>query len=402
MDKILSGIRVLDFTDRLAGPYCTRYLADCGCEVINIEPPGGADSRGMPFFFDGQSTDFMYPHCGKKSFNVNLKAPGARELIMDLAKVSDVVVENFRPGVMKKFGLDYPAFEKVNPGIVMCSISGFGQEGPYAQWMAADIAAQAASGYLDATTATGDRPKISGMGLGDILAGLTAFGAINAALYRRTITGKGDYIDISLMDCLFGTLYNQVGKCALSEEEGEVDLSFLASHLSPRAAYKGRDGYMILSAYKNEGFELLAELMEKPELANDPRFNSVENRVAHDEALTVIIDEWLQTTFTEVNDAAALLQSYRIMASPVLPVSKVIKHPQTEVREMLKEVKHRTLGPVKYINIPIRFQHSKAFVEEPPAAYAGEHNDYVLGQILGLNREAIEELKGGGIVCGAE
>ena len=190
MDKVLSGVRVLDFTDRLAGPYCTRYLADCGCDVINVEPPDGANCRTMPYLFEGQSTDYMYNHCGKKSIAIDLKKEGAHALVMKLAKVSDVVVENFRPGVMARLGLDYNAFKKVNPSIIMCSISGWGQAGPYSELMGADVTTQAYSGIFDLTGPADRPPRFVGIPIADILAGVNAFGAICAALYRRTRNGK--------------------------------------------------------------------------------------------------------------------------------------------------------------------------------------------------------------------
>ncbi|MBN2058846.1 MAG: CoA transferase, partial [Deltaproteobacteria bacterium] len=163
MDKVLDGVRVLDFTDRLAGPYCTRYLADCGCEVINVEPLDGANCRTMPYLFDGQSTDYMYNHCGKKSIAVDLKNDSAHDLMMELAKVSDLVVENFRPGVMADLGLDYNAFKKANPSIIMCSISGWGQTGPYSELMGADITTQAYGGILDLTGPPDQRPCFVGI-----------------------------------------------------------------------------------------------------------------------------------------------------------------------------------------------------------------------------------------------
>ena len=403
MDKVLSGVRVLDFTDRLAGPYCTRYLADCGCEVINVEQPGGANCRTMPYLFDGQSTDYMYNHCGKKSIVIDLKKDGALELVMKLAKVSDVVVENFRPGVMKRLGIDYHAFKEINPSIIMCSISGWGQSGPYSDLMGADITTQAYSGILDLTGPPGRRPCFVGIPIADILAGVNAFGAICAALYRRARTDEGDYIDIALVDCVFAALRNEVGVHVLTKGKERLKRhGSFHSNLSPYGVYKGRDGYMVLSCYRPIGFERLANLMEKPELPNDPRFNTMEKRVKNNKELTKLIEAWLKK-FDKVADAVAFLQSWRIMAAPVLSVTEIIEEdPQIKVREMLKEIEHRTLGPVKFLNTPLRFQNSEACVDGPPPAFIGEHTEEILGTILKLGDEEIRNLRIKGIVSGKD
>jgi CoA:oxalate CoA-transferase len=378
VDKVLSGVRVLDFTDRLAGPFCTRYLADCGCDVINVEQPGGANSRTMPYLFDGQSTDYMYNRCGKRSIVIDLKKEGAHDLVMKLANVSDVVVENFRPGVMKGFGLDFNAFKEVNPSIIMT---------------------QAYSGILDLTGPPDRRPCFVGIPIADVLAGVNAFGAICAALYRRTRTGMGDYIDIALVDCVFATLRNEVGVHVLTQGKEKVRRhgSFHSS-LSPYGVYKGRDGYMVLSCYRPIGFERLAGLMGKPELVTDPRFDTMEKRVKNNRELTKLIEAWLKK-FEKVRDAVAFLQSYRIMAAPVLSVTQIIEEdPQIKVREMLKEIEHRTLGPIKFLNTPLRFRDSEASVDGPPPTFAGEHTDAILSSILKLSDEEIKKLRAKGIV----
>jgi len=404
LDKVLSGVRVLDFTDRLAGPYCTRYLADCGCDVINVEPPAGANCRTMPYTFDGQSTDYMYNHCGKKSLAIDLKKKGAHELIMKLAKSFDVVVENFRPGVMARLGLDYNAFKEANPSIIMCSISGWGQTGPYSELMGADITTQAYSGILDLTGPPDRPPCFVGIPITDILAGVNAFGAICAALYRRTRTGEGDYIDIALVDCVINALRNEVGVHVLTKGRERLNRrGRFHSNLSPYGVYKGRDGYMVLSCYRPIGFERLTTLMGKPELLNDPRFATMENRVKNNRALTKLIEAWIRK-FEKVGDAVAFLQSYRIMAAPVLSVKQIIEEdPQIKVREMLKEIEHRTLGKVMFLNTPLRFRNSEASVDEPPPAFVGEHTEDVLRSVLNLDDSQIKKLLAQGIIyCGGQ
>jgi CoA:oxalate CoA-transferase len=401
MDKVLTGIRVLDFADALAGPYCTRYLADCGAEVIAIEKPGGKQARGIPYIKDGQSIDFLYNHCNKKSIGVDMKKEGAKELMLELAKNADVVVENFRPGVMKGFGLDYPAFREVNPGIIMCSLSGWGQSGPYSERMGADLTTQAESGILDLTGNRDEPPVRLSFPVGDFLGGLNAFGAICAALYRRTITGIGDYIDIALMDCAISVLQQAVGMHVLSGGKDEARRSgrFDPTN-SVRGVYKGKDGYIVISAYTDHGFARLAEIMEKPELAKDPRFATGKDRNKNDKELAVIIEEWLQK-FGKVADVVALLVSYRMMASPVYTVARVVEEdPQFKLRGMLKELNHPTLGKTRFLDTPLRFTNSKASVDEPPPVNPGENTDEILRKVLNLGDGEISNLRQKGIVFG--
>jgi len=400
--RILSGIRVLDFTDAMSGPFCARYLADCGCDVINIERPEGKVARFLPYFRDGHCAEYIQNHCGKKSVAINLKAEGARDLILKLAKVSDVVLENYRPGVMASFKIDYAAFKEVNPSIIMCSISGWGQNGPYAEFMGIDSVVQAFRGIMHMSSESGDRPRFVSFAISDILAGLNAFGAICAALYRRSITGEGDYIDIAMGDCLLGALGNSVGAHILSQGKDEfryMSGSF-SPDLSPAGAYKGRDGYLVIYSRTDIGWVRLAELMGKPELATDPRFATNESRVKYNKEVTKLLDEWVQT-FEKVSDVAALLQSYRIIAAPVLTLAHVIEEDeQTKVRGMIVDIPHPTLGPFKYLNTPLRFQNSKAQVEEPPPVAIGEHTDDVLRNVLKLDDEEIKKLKKEGVVFG--
>lgn len=402
MEKILSGLRVLDFTDALTGPYCTRYLTDCGCEVINLEKPGGKVAWSLPYVHNGYSADYMYNHCGKKSFAIDLKAEGARELVLKMAKSADIVVENFRPGVMASFGLDYKAFKEANPTIIMCSISAYGQNSPFAELMGVDIITQAHTGVVHMSSELGERPHFVAFPVSDILAGVTAFGAICAALYRRGQTGQGDYIDIAMFDCLLGALHNAVGAHILSKGKDEYRyMGSFSPDFSPCGVYKGRDGYLALFLRTDLGWERLAELMEKPELATDPRLNTTENRVKHNDEVTAIIEAWLQK-FDKVSDVVALLQSWRMLAGPVLSMGQVIDtDPQCEARELLKEIEHPVLGPMRFVNTPIHFQNSAAGVEEPPPVVAGQHTEEVLRQVLNLDDAEITKLKTAGIVFGS-
>lgn len=400
MGKILNGVRVLDFTDALAGPFCTRYLADCGCEVISVEKPGGKVNRSIPFFFKGQGIEYIFNHCGKKSIVIDLKNSEAHDLVIKLAKVCDVVIENFRPGIMKGFGLDYQAFKKINPSIIMCSISGWGQSGTKSELMAADISVQAQSGILDLTGEPDGPPILVGFPVTDFLAGLNAFGAICAALYNRSVTGQGEYIDIAMLDCAITTLQKAIGLHLFTEGKVEDHREGrFSSDISPHGIYKGSDGYIAISARTEAAWERLANLMGKPELVTDSRFNSGENRVKNNKAVAEIIEEWL-TTYDKVTDVALLLQSYRILAAPVLTVGQTIDDTDFEIRDMMREVEHPILGKIKVLNSPLKFTNSKASVDEPPPANPGDDTLYVLKNILKLDSKEIIHLTKSGVVAG--
>jgi crotonobetainyl-CoA:carnitine CoA-transferase CaiB-like acyl-CoA transferase len=400
--RILEGLRVLDFTDALAGPYCTRYLADCGCEVINIERPEGKVARALPYLHKGLAAEYIINHCGKKSVAIDLKAEGAKELVLELVEVCDIVVENFRPGVMKSLGLDYQVLKSVNPSVIMCSISGWGQNGPYAELMGVDVIVQALRGIAHMGSSDGEPPRFVSFAVSDVLTSVNAFGAICAALYRRTKTGEGEYIDIALADCIFSTLGNAVGTHIFSE--GKDEFKYMAGRyspdISPCGAYKGRDGYLAIFCRTDIGWQRMTELMGKPELADDPRFNSPENRVAHNDEVTVYIEEWL-STFEQVSDVAALLQSYRILAGPVQSVAQVIEEdPQCVERNMMVDIEHADLGRFKSLNTPLRFANSSASVQEPPPVTVGEHSEEVLRQTLQFSEEQIDQLKSDKVLFG--
>jgi CoA:oxalate CoA-transferase len=401
MGKILEGIRVLDFTDALAGPFCTRYLADCGCEVICIEKPGGKVNRTNPHYYKGYSIEFLYNHCGKKSVVVDLKNEKSRELVLKMVEQCDVVVENYRPRVMKGFGLDYKSLQKINPAIIMCSISGYGQTGTKSELMAADLSIQAESGIFNLTGEL-DNPSLVGFPVTDVLAALNAFGAICAALYRRTITGEGEYIDIAMLDCALAPLQQAVGLYTLTGGKQEVRRSGrIISDSGAFGIYKGKEGYIAINARTNVGWERLTDLMGRPELNTDPRFNSEEARLKNNAEITQIIEEWL-SEHNRIADVAALLQSWRMLSAPVMSVGQTVTDPTYDYRENLKEIELPDLGKVKFLNSPLRFTNSEACVDGIPPLNPGVHTEDVLRTLLKLNNGEIEQLKEEGIISGGD
>lgn len=403
-NRILSGVRVLDFTDALVGPYCTRYLADSGCEVINVEKPGGKVARFLPYLHKGLAAEFIINHCGKKSVVIDLKAEGARDLILKLVKVSDVVVENFRPGVMASLGLDYDILKEANPGIIMCSISGWGQTGPFAEHMGVDVIVQALRGIAHMSTEAGQRPRFVSFAVTDLLTAVNAYGAICAALFNRTRTGLGEYIDVCLADCTLASLGNAFGTHVFSKGKDEFRYmtGSFSPDFSPCGAYKGRDGYLAIFCRTDICWERLAELMEKPGLAVDPRFSTMENRLKNNDDVTKHIEEWLNN-FEHVSEVATLLQTYRILAGPVLSLAQVIEEdPQSKIREMFLDIEHPTLGSFKTLNTPFRLKNSKVKVEDPPPVEVGEHSESVMRDVLNMAKEEIQKLMENGILFGPE
>jgi len=284
----------------------------------------------------------------------------------------------------------------------MCSISGWGQTGPEREFIGIDSVVQASRGLMHLSSGPEERPMFVSFAVSDILAGLNGFGAICAALFRRSITGEGDYIDVGMGDCLLAALGNSVGAHILSK--GEADFRYMqgsfSPDLSPAGAYKGKDGWIVIYARQDLGWQRITELMGKPELGSDTRYATHADRIKNEKEVTKLIDDWVQT-FDHVSDVAALLQSYRIIAAPVLKLSHVVdKDAQTKARGMIVDLPHPALGDFKYLNTPLRFTNSKAQVEEPPPVAVGEHTDDVLRRVLKLDEKEIKQLKNNKIVFG--
>jgi crotonobetainyl-CoA:carnitine CoA-transferase CaiB-like acyl-CoA transferase len=276
----------------------------------------------------------------------------------------------------------------------MCSISAWGQTGPYAELMGVDVITQAQTGIAHMSSDPGERPHFVGFPVTDILAGVTAFGAICSALYRRSQTGQGEYIDIAMYECLICALYNSVGTHVMTKGEREYRyMGSFSPDFSPCGAYKGRDGYLAIFGRTDVAWERITELMGKPELNKDPRYDSLANRVKNNKEVTAIVEEWLQT-FEKVSDAAALLQSQRVMAGPVNSVGQVIdEDPQWQAREMMHEMEHPVFGPINFLNSPLRFRNAKSGTETTAAVNPGEHTAPVLRELLNLSDAEIEALR---------
>ena len=382
----LQGIRVLDFTAMLAGPHCARLMADLGAEVIKIEGLEGDLIRARPPLRDGNSTYFGALNCGKKSVAIDLKSEAAKAIIYQLAKISDVVVENFRPGVMTRLGFDYATLAEHNPKLVYCSISGYGQQGSGATRAAYAPIVHAASGYDAANLSyqvEQDTPASTGIFVADILSGAYAFGAIQAALVHRERTGQGQAVDVSLMDSMLNLM---VFECQ--------EAQFPSERRRPvYAPMKTTDGHVIIAPISQKNFEQMADAMQRPDLKKDMRFSTGQARVEHWTELMTIIEQW-----TEKHGGAeieSIMDANSVPCSRFLTVADALKDPQLAERGSLSRIKDGA-GDFLVPNAP--FQFTMPTAPGPTVSGLGADSAEVLSSILGLSEKRIGELRDQGVL----
>jgi crotonobetainyl-CoA:carnitine CoA-transferase CaiB-like acyl-CoA transferase len=392
----LTGLRVMDFTRALAGPHCTLLLADMGAEVIKIERVKGGDEvrRMGPPFINGESAAFMASNRNKKSVTVDLKDPRGREICVRLAKWADVLVENFRPGVMKGLGLDYPTLSQVNPRLIYCSISGFGQTGPMADQGGYDTVAQGMGGIMMVTGVPGGPPVKAGVPVIDLGTGM--FGALGvlAAYIARQQTGKGQHIDTSLLDCSVA-LGLIDGSDYLASGELPVPLASAHRRIAPHGAFKTKDGYITIAADSAPGtWKTLCQILGKEEMETDSRLADNTQRRKNLPLLIEKIEE--ATTARESAFWLEKLQAAGIPCGPVNNYDKVFQHPQVLARNLLVENIHPQAGRVKMVGKPLKFSDTPA-TDLVPSAALGAHTTVIL-QSLGYSTDEIEQLKKGQVV----
>ena len=382
----LQGIRVLDFTAMLAGPHCARLMADLGAEVIKIEGPEGDLIRARPPLRDGNSSYFGALNCGKKSVAIDLKTGAAKDIIYRLAKVSDVVVENFRPGVMARLGFDYATLSRHNPKLIYCSISGYGQSGPGATRAAYAPIVHAASGYDAANLGyqvNQDTPASTGIFVADILSGAYAFGAIQAALVHRERTGEGQAVDVSLMDSMLNLM---VFECQ--------EAQFPSEHRRPvYGPMRSTDGHVIIAPISQKNFEQMADAMQRPDLKTDARFSTGAARVAHWTELMAVIAQW--TTQRSGTEIEAIMDANSVPCSRFLTVADAMKDPQLAERGSLSRISDAT-GEFLVPNAP--FQFSTPTAAGPTVSGLGADSRMVLSDLLGLSEQQIDGLYNQGVL----
>ncbi|MCC5970040.1 MAG: CoA transferase [Pararhodobacter sp.] len=394
--KPLEGIRILDLTRVLSGPFCTALMADLGAQVIKLEPPQGDDYRHIGPFVQGESALFALTNRGKQSLVVDLKNAEGQSLARRLAASCDVVVENFRPGVADKLGIGADRLRAENPNLVYCSISGFGQSGPFAQLPAYDIVVQAMSGLMDATGEEDGAPLKVGEAVGDLMAGLYAAWAICAALVGRERHGTGSTLDVAMFDALFALLptshaLHLYAQRPITRTGNRHPLS------TPFGAYRTLDGHVIIAALGARQFAALCALVGQPNAANDPRFASDEERTRHEPQVRALIEGFTATRpTTQLIDA---LRTAHIPAAPILTLAEAAQSPHAQARDLVSALPHHRLGSAPVVGQPVRFDGAKPMAETgAPALGSGTRATL---NALGLTAAQITGLLDAGIIMEA-
>ncbi|TGD71044.1 CoA transferase [Mangrovimicrobium sediminis] len=391
----LAGLRVLDLTRVLAGPSAALALADLGAEVIKVEPPGSGDeTRSFPPFRDGESHYFLSINRGKKSIVIDLKTEAGVQLVKDLAAKCDVLVENYRPGVMDRFGLGYDVLSAVNPGLIYCSISGFGQEGPLSHKPSFDIVLQALSGALSVNGEPGAMPTKMGIPLGDLVGGINGPIGILAALHERHHTGRGRHIDVSLLDGMLGML-GYLAQLAFFTGQDPQPQGSQHPNLVPYGAFPASDGSIIVACLTNSFWARICTAIGQPELIDDERFDMIEKRRNNREQVNAIV-----ASFTRQHTVAELVElfsEHQVPNAPILGIGDALTQPQAQVREMVVQTEHTKLGSIPIVNRPIKFADAPQPVPTAPPVL-GEHTDSILDEMLSLSAEDIARLRADGIV----
>lgn len=343
----LKGIRVVDFSRILAGPYCTMLLADLGAEVIKIEKPKtGDDSRAFGPFIEGESLYFISVNRGKKSVVLNLKNDSAREFLLNLIDTADVLVENFKPGVMDRLGLSYDLLCKRNPRLIYCSCSGYGHTGEYAQKPAYDLIIQGLTGMMSITGTEVGQPCKVGMSVADVDTGVFAAVGCLAALYQREKTGKGQHVDIAMFDVLMSILENAAVQ-TMNTGKAPTAIGNRHPNICPYTSLRASDGFLNIAAGNDEIFAKLALALEDPEMAADPRFASNEMRLKNRSELEARLNRIVSAK--TVSEWCKLLDKFNIPAGPVNDMHQALAHPQIKARGTVATLHHPTAGDIQCI-----------------------------------------------------
>jgi formyl-CoA transferase len=387
----LSGVRVLDLTRVVAGPYCSMFLGDLGAEVVKVEQPGaGDDTRGWgPPFAGGESAYYLCINRNKQSLTLDLKSKRAVELLRDLVKAADVIIENFRPGTMERLGLGEKELRELNPRLIYASLTGFGADGPMSDWPGYDLIVQAWGGLMSITGTPEGEPVKVGVAIIDLVAGLMLGKAVAAALFAREKIGVGQRIDTSLLEAEVASLIN-VGSNYLVG--GKVPTRWGNAHpnIVPYQNFQTADGYLVIGVASEVIWKRFCEAVGERELINDPRFADNSKRVENRGELIAILSK---TFLQRRNDAwFKLLTDAEVPCAPVQTIDQVFQAPQVLQRDMLIEVEHPTAGKVRMAGIPVKFSVTPASVRMPPPLL-GEHNDAILRTWLGMSAASIDELK---------
>ncbi len=395
MASPLNGIKVLDLTRVLAGPYATMLLGDLGAEVIKIEQPGtGDESRNFGPFKNGFSLYFMSVNRGKRSVTLNLKTERGRAIFKRLLDQTDILVENFRPGTMEKLGLDYGTLKSEYPSLIYAACSGFGQTGPYAQQGAYDMIIQGMGGIISITGEPDGPPVRVGTSISDITAALFTTIGILSALHHRNQTGKGQFVDVAMLDSLVAVLENAVVRYFAT---GEAPKPLGARHpaITPFEAFASADGHVIIALGNDTLWAKFCEHVGRQALISDKRFRTNADRTENHDQLFPILSEIMSQRTT--NDWIDTLGNIGVPCGPINAMDKVVTHPQVEAREMITRVAHQITGEVEVPGVPIKLSETPGSVDAP-APSLGEHTIEVLTGLLKMDTDEVDQLRQDGII----
>lgn len=392
----LAGVRVIDFTRVLAGPAASLALADLGAEVFKIEPPGtGDETRSFPPLREGESHYYLAVNRGKKSIVIDLKSPEGLALVKDIIVKCDVLVENYRPGVMDRLGLGYEALKAINPRLIYCSISGYGQTGPLKDQPSFDIVLQAMSGALSMNGEKDGLPTKMGIPLGDLVGGINGPIGILSALFERNRTGVGRHIDISLMDGLMGML-GYIAQLGFFSGQEPQRVGSQHPNLVPYGIFPAKDGSIVIACLTAGFWSRVCRSIECPHLTDDARYDTLEKRRDAREEVNAIVSAFTETR--TVAELIAIFTEHEVPHAPILGVLEALNHPQSVARNMVVETQHATLGSIPIVNRSIRFTDSEQPVPEAPPVL-GQHTDSILSDVLEMTAEEIAALKASGVVA---
>ncbi|MDR9795178.1 CoA transferase [Aeribacillus pallidus] len=389
----LAGIKIIDLTRILSGPFCTMTLADLGAEVIKIESPQGDDTRQWgPPFIKNESAYFLSVNRNKKSVVLNLKDPKGKEILLKMVEEADVVVENFRPGTLKKLGIDYGILKQHNRGVILASISGFGQTGPYSKKPGYDVLAQGMGGLMSVTGEPDGTPVKAGYSLADIGAGMWATIGILSALWERERSGQGQWIDVSLLDTMVSWQTYLAGNYFATNNDPKP-LGGAHPNIVPYQVFEASDGHFILAVGNDSLWNSLVDVLDV-EALRDRKFKTNPDRVQNrDELISILEEIFKRKTRDEWVD---MLESAKIPCGPVNKLSDILNDAHIKEREMVVEMEHPSLGILKMLGVPVKLSRTPGRIKTVPPAQ-GEHSETVLKQ-MGYSKEEIETFIKEGII----
>ncbi len=394
MPSALEKVKVVDLTRTLAGPFCTMMLGDMGADVVKVEEPErGDETRSWTPFWNGESTQFVSFNRNKRSLSLNLKEAEGLDIVRSLAAGADVMVESFRAGALERMGLGYADIRRINPGIVYCSISGYGRTGPMAEKPGYDLIIQAYSGLMDLTGDPDGLPLRVGFSLVDLFTGMMAYGSVVTALYHRRQTGQGQHIEAALLDGQVAALsYHATAYMAT----GVVPQRMGSGHpsLVPYQSFPADDGYFIVGVANQGLWERFCAAIERPDLLEDPRFKSNDDRVAHRAECVELLSRIFRTR--TVAEWVETIERAGVPCGPINRVDDVVNDPQVQARNMIAELSHPNVPALRIPNSPLKLAETPPDIKRPPPLL-GQHNDEILAE-MGYEPGAIATLRNRGVI----